>query len=96
MGQTYNPMRELFQDEEVYAEMFPTYNEILKEKFMYPMSKQDRVSDIKCHIHNHFKRAYLKTQTDKEGKPLFAYICPYCNADRKREKKKNKSVASFG
>lgn len=90
MRPIYNPYKELFSALEVYTELFPSYADVLEETLQYPENKSARVSDIKCHIHNAFKRVYIKTQKAADGSKLLKYICPFCQSERKRERWKNK------
>lgn len=75
--------------ESVYSEIYPTFDQVKHEYEVSLLSSPtiERAESLKCQVHaNEVLRRFAR------GGVLFDLVCPLCEI----QKKKNKSVASFG
>jgi hypothetical protein len=79
-----NEYDELFRDEEVYAELYPSFEKVQAEVINNPNKrKTHEVIDSMCIKHHRHLRRY--TSTFASGKPCITVMCPLCRTERKKE-----------
>jgi hypothetical protein len=84
---------ELFTDEEIYAEMFPTFDQVNKEVIQNPNKRRTHiVMDSMCIKHHFNLRAYKGI--DSTGRAYTTTICPLCVAENKKARWKQKIKVS--